>query len=99
MTPEEVVRLVDFRYITDVVTPESALKILKTSQRGKEQRIKEALNNTAVPAYTTSAGWLAFTGDKMKETLRQTIDEGYTTFKFKVGTDINTDRERLLSSA
>ena len=95
MTPEEVVRLVDFRYITDVVTPESALKLLKISQAGKEERMKEALNNTAVPAYTTSAGWLAFTGDKMKEMLRQTIDEGYTTFKFKVGTDINTDRERL----
>jgi L-galactonate dehydratase len=95
MTPEEVVRLIDFRYITDVVTPESALEILKISQAGKEQRIKEAFSDKAVPAYTTSAGWLAFTGDKMKDMLKQTIDEGYTVFKFKVGTDIATDRERL----
>lgn len=95
MTPEEVVRLIDFRYITDVVTPESALEILKQSQIGKKDRIQEALNNRAVPAYTTSAGWLAFTGSKMKDLLQQTIDEGYTVFKFKVGTDLQADRERL----
>ncbi|PSN65911.1 enolase C-terminal domain-like protein [Corynespora cassiicola Philippines] len=95
MTPEEVVRLVDFRYITDVVTPESALEILKKAQDGKEVRIEEALQNKAVPAYTTSAGWMAFTGDKMRSLLDEDIAQGYTVFKFKVGTDLAADRARL----
>lgn len=95
MSPEELVDCIDFRYITDVITPEAAVELLNKTQVGKEKRIEEAYSNEAVPAYTTSPGWLAFTGDRMKEVLQQTIDEGYTVFKFKVGTDINADRERL----
>ncbi|KKY27064.1 putative mandelate racemase muconate lactonizing protein [Phaeomoniella chlamydospora] len=95
MTPEQVVSCIDFRYITDVVTPESAVELLKKTQVGKTERIQEALANEAVPAYTTSPGWLAFAGDQMKNILKQTIDEGYTVFKFKVGTDMNADLERL----
>lgn len=96
MTPEELVRCIDFRYITDVLTPESALALLQGPQlAGKETRLKEALVSRAVPAYTTSPGWLAFSGDHMKEVLQQTIAEGYTVFKFKVGTSIDVDRARL----
>lgn len=95
MTPEELVRCIDFRYITDVITPEESIDMLRKTQIGKESRIKEALRNEAVPAYTTSPGWLAFTGDRMKEVLQRTIDEGYTTFKFKVGSNLEQDLERL----
>lgn len=95
MTPEEIVQCIDFRYITDVITPEESVEMLKKTQKGKMARLEEALNNKAVPAYTTSPGWLAFSGDRMKEVLHQTIDEGYTVFKFKVGTSISADRERL----
>ena len=49
MTPEEVVSCIDFRYITDVVTPEECIEVLKKTQAGKEQRIQEALENKAVP--------------------------------------------------
>ncbi|KAM0271439.1 hypothetical protein ACHAQH_009059 [Verticillium albo-atrum] len=65
---------------------------------GREGRAVErgvAFENRAVPASTTSPGWLAFTGDRMKEVLEETIAEGYTVFKFKVGTSIEADRERL----
>ena len=95
MTPAEVVRCVDFRYITDVVTPEEAVVMLEGTQVGKEQRLEEALANTAVPAYSTSPGWLAFSGDRMKEVLEETIAQGFTVFKFKVGTSVEADRERL----
>ncbi|KAH6640253.1 enolase C-terminal domain-like protein [Chaetomium tenue] len=95
MSPAEVVRCIDFRYITDVVTPEEAQAMLEQTQVGKEERIKEALANTAVPAYTTSPGWLAFSGDRMKEVLAETIAQGFTVFKFKVGTSVEADRERL----
>jgi L-galactonate dehydratase len=40
---------------------------------------------------------MAFTGQQMKDTLQKTLDEGYTVFKFKVGTDRQQDRERLLA--
>jgi L-galactonate dehydratase len=95
MTPDEIVKCIDFRYITDVITPEEAVKMLKKTQKGKQARFEEARDNRAVPAYTTSPGWLAFTGDRMKEVLHETIEQGYTTFKFKVGTSIETDRARL----
>lgn len=71
--------------------------MLKKTQKGKEARFQEALENRAVPAYTTSPGWLAFSGDRMKEVLRDTVAAGYDTFKFKVGTSIEVDRERLSS--
>lgn len=95
MTPEEIVRCIDFRYITDVITPESSIEMLKKTHKNKESRLQEALENRAVPAYTTSPGWLAFSGDRMKEVLQETIAAGYTVFKFKVGTSIEADRERL----
>jgi L-galactonate dehydratase len=97
MTPAEIVRCIDFRYITDAITPEEAVAMLEKTQKGKQSRFEEALNNKAVPAYTTSPGWLAFTGDRMKEVLHETIAQGYTTFKFKVGTNIDTDKARLRS--
>jgi L-galactonate dehydratase len=95
MTPEEIVRLIDFRYIIDAITPEEALAILKKSEPGKAERIKEALENNAVPAYATSAGWLGYDREKMKRLLRQTLDAGYKYFKLKVGTSIDEDKERL----
>ncbi|KAJ5233995.1 uncharacterized protein N7469_005761 [Penicillium citrinum] len=95
MEPEEIVNCIDFRYITDAITPEESLELLRHTQKDKGSRLQEALNNTAVPAYTTSAGWLAFSGDKMREVLQETITAGYDTFKFKVGSNVQADRERL----
>ncbi|KAF5672718.1 l-galactonate dehydratase [Fusarium denticulatum] len=95
MSPEEIVRCIDFRYITDVITPEEAIGMLQQTAKGKEERLKEAFDNVAVPAYTTSAGWMAFSGDRMKEVLHETLAQGYKVFKFKVGTSIEADRERL----
>ncbi|CZR37586.1 uncharacterized protein FPRO_07223 [Fusarium proliferatum ET1] len=95
MSPDEIVRCIDFRYITDVITPEEAIGMLQKTAKGKEERLKEAFDNVAVPAYTTSAGWMAFSGDRMKEVLHETLAQGYKVFKFKVGTSIEADRERL----
>lgn len=55
-TPEEYVRCIDFRYITDAITPEEAIAMLKETEAGKKERIETAMKNRAVPAYTTSAG-------------------------------------------
>ncbi|KAF4955791.1 hypothetical protein FSARC_11744 [Fusarium sarcochroum] len=95
MSPEEFVSCIDFRYITDAITPEEAIALLKEQEPTKSKRLEEALNNRAVPAYTTSAGWLGYGEDKMKGLLQETLNAGYRHFKVKVGGDIERDRKRL----
>jgi L-galactonate dehydratase len=95
MSPAELVRCIDFRYITDAITPEEAVEMLQREEQGKAARMREAERNRAVPAYTTSAGWLGYGQAKMKALLQETLDKGYRHFKLKVGTSVEADRERL----
>ncbi|SMY24010.1 unnamed protein product [Zymoseptoria tritici ST99CH_1A5] len=94
-TPEEFVQCIDFRYITDALTKDEALSILREAESTKPQRIEEALASRAVPAYTTSAGWLGYGEAKMKSLLQETRDQGYRHFKLKVGTSLAEDKHRL----
>ncbi|EAT79051.1 hypothetical protein HBI56_165740 [Parastagonospora nodorum] len=95
MKPQEIVSLIDFRYITDALTPDEALEILTKAEKGKKERLQEALNSQAVPAYTTSAGWLGYGEDKMRGLLTETLSKGYRHFKLKVGSDMEQDKTRL----
>lgn len=97
MTPEELVRCVDFRYITDAITPDEALALLRAAAEGgkKEARLQEALRSRAVPAYTTSAGWLGYDEAKMRRLLQETLARGYRHFKLKVGGALEQDQRRL----
>jgi L-galactonate dehydratase len=95
MSPEEFVRCIDFRYITDAITPEEAIELLKEVEGGKQQRIKEAEASQAVPAYTTSAGWLGYGEDKLKRLLKESVEQGYKHFKLKVGANLEDDKSRL----
>ena len=95
MTPEEVVRCIDFRYITDALTPEEAVELLREVEGGKGERIRKAEESRAVPAYTTSAGWLGYGEEKMKALLKESVDLGYKHFKMKVGGNLEEDKRRL----
>ncbi|KAF4122114.1 L-galactonate dehydratase [Geosmithia morbida] len=95
MTPEELVRCIDFRYITDAITPEEAVALLREQEPTKPARIQDALDSRAVPAYTTSAGWLGYGEDRMRSLLRETLAQGYRHFKLKVGGSVAEDRRRL----
>lgn len=95
MTPEQFVDCIDFRYITDAITPDEAVALLRSVEAGKAQRLQEALDSRAVPAYTTSAGWLGYGEDKMKALLQETLSKGYRHFKLKVGGSVAQDRQRL----
>ncbi|KAI9821193.1 MAG: L-galactonate dehydratase [Pycnora praestabilis] len=95
MSPEKFVRCIDFRYITDAITPEEAIEMLKKEEGGKAKRLEEAERSRAVPAYTTSAGWLGYGEDKMKGLLEETLAKGYRHFKLKVGSSVEADRRRL----
>lgn len=95
MTPEDFVRCIDFRYITDAMTPDEAIAMLKKEEGGKAQRMEETEQCRAVPAYTTSAGWSGYGEERMKSLLEDTLSQGYRHFKLKVGTDLESDKRRL----
>ena len=93
MSPEELVSCVDFRYITDAITREEALELLKKNESTKADREAEMLDK-GFPAYTTSAGWLGYSDDKLRGLIRESVDEGWEHFKMKVGTSIEDDVRR-----
>lgn len=94
MSPEEIVSIIDFRYLTDAITPEEALAILKAAEPGKAERIAQ-LEAHGYPCYTTSAGWLGYPDDKLRRLCREAVEAGYTHVKLKVGRDLADDIRRL----
>ncbi|CAK7203081.1 L-galactonate dehydratase [Sporothrix eucalyptigena] len=95
MSPEEFVRCIDFRYIVDAITPEEAVVMLREQEPTKMARLVEAKMNRAVPAYSTQAGWLGFTDDRMRELLHENLAVGINKFKLKVGGNLEDDLRRL----
>ncbi|GAM40260.1 mandelate racemase/muconate lactonizing enzyme [Talaromyces pinophilus] len=95
MTPGEFVACIDFRYIRDAITPEEAVTLLKEQEPTKKERIRIAEMNQAVPAYTTQAGWLGFSDERMIELIQENLATGMDKFKLKVGGNIEDDKRRL----
>lgn len=93
MSPEQLVKCLDFRFITDALTPEEAIALLKRNEAGKADRERE-MRKHGYPAYTTSAGWLGYSEDKIRHLAREALAEGWTHFKQKVGGNIDEDRQR-----
>ncbi|HTN06754.1 L-fuconate dehydratase [Agriterribacter sp.] len=93
MTPEQLVACIDFTYITDVITPAEAADMLGKWKDSKQERIDFLLTN-GYPAYTTSAGWLGYSEEKIRHLSRQAKSEGWTHLKMKVGANINDDIRR-----
>jgi L-fuconate dehydratase len=93
MTPAQIVRCIDFRYITDALTPAEALAILHQQAASKGPREAEMLQH-GYPAYTTSAGWLGYSDEKLRTLCREAIQQGWTYFKLKVGQNIADDVRR-----
>jgi L-fuconate dehydratase len=93
LTPEQFVDLIDFRYITDALTKDEALAILRANASTKAQRIAE-LERVGFPAYTTSAGWLGYPEDKVRRLTREAVSQGLSYIKIKVGRDLADDKKR-----
>ncbi|KQT88467.1 L-fuconate dehydratase [Aurantimonas sp. Leaf443] len=94
MSPAELVRLLDFRYLTDCITPQWALEFLTRQEEGKAERI-ETLKREGYPCYTTSAGWLGYPDDKLRRLCQEAVDAGFHHLKLKVGRDLQDDIRRL----
>ena len=93
MSPEELISCIDFRYITDAITREEALEMLRLNEATKPNRETEMLED-GFPAYTTSAGWLGHSDERLRSLVREAVGKGWTHFKMKVGGDIEDDVRR-----
>ena len=93
MSPEELISCIDFTYITDAITPNEALDILKKNNDTKKNRINYLIGN-GYPAYTTSAGWLGYSLEKIRLLSRQAKNDGWKYLKMKVGSDLDDDIKR-----
>lgn len=93
MSPEQFISCVDFRYITDAITPKEALEILQKNDARKQERI-DYLQENGYPAYTTSAGWLGYSDDKIRQLCREARAAGWRHLKMKVGGSPEEDRRR-----
>lgn len=94
MTPEQLVELVDFRYLTDALTPEDALRILRAAVPGRAER-EAVLLASGYPAYTTTPGWLGYSDDKLVRLATEAVAEGFGMIKLKVGGNIDDDVRRM----
>jgi len=100
MTPEQLVACIDFRYIDDALPPAEAIDILRRLAPTRANREREMLSD-GYPAYTTSAGWMGYSDDKIRKLAGEAMAAGFTHLKLKVGADIESDlrRARLLRQA
>ena len=93
MSPEQLVACIDFRYIDDALAPDEALDLLR--RRASTRAIREAeMLRDGFPAYTTSAGWLGYSDEKINSLARAAMAAGFTHLKLKVGADPASDLRR-----
>ncbi len=93
MTPAQLVACIDFHYIADALTPEQAIDILETAAPTRPNREAE-LRRSGIPTYTSSAGWLGYSDDKLRSLCKQYMQQGWSRFKMKVGVDVDDDVRR-----
>jgi L-fuconate dehydratase len=94
LSPEEIVDIVDFRHISDALTPEEALELLRRSEGGRAER-EAQLRAQGYPAYTTTPGWLGYSDEKLARLSREAVADGFDLIKLKVGASREEDVRRL----
>jgi L-fuconate dehydratase len=94
LSPEAIVDLIDFRYLTDALTRDEALGILRLAEPGRAER-ESQLTATGYPAYTTTPGWLGYSDEKLVRLCKEAVRDGFSQIKLKVGGDLGDDVRRL----
>lgn len=94
MSPSELVGLIDYRHISDAVTPDDALEIFTAAAVGRTGRTNDLLTN-GYPAYTTGPGWIGYTDEKLERLSHEAVAAGFRQIKLKVGGSIDADNRRL----
>lgn len=93
MSPEQLVACIDFRYISDVLSPAEALAILQRQAPTRAER-EARMQQAGFPAYTTSAGWLGYSDEKLRQLCQEAVAQGWNYMKLKVGVDLADDLRR-----
>ncbi len=94
MSPEELVDCIDFRYLTDALTRDEALDLLRRAEPGRAER-EATLLETGYPAYTTTPGWLGYADEKLVRLAKEAVADGFEQIKLKVGANLEDDKRRL----
>lgn len=94
LSPTDLVEQIDFRHISDALTRDEALAILRRAEPTRGERVQHLLE-CGFPAYTTSAGWLGYDDAKVERLAREAVAEGFTLIKVKVGADLADDARRV----
>jgi L-fuconate dehydratase len=95
MSPEELVDATDLRYLSDALTRDEAIALLTELAPSRERRVAELEAQGGYPCYTTSAGWLGYSDEKLRRLLAEAVEQGYRHLKLKVGADVEEDIRRL----
>jgi L-fuconate dehydratase len=95
MSPEQIVSLIDFRYIDDCLSPTEALAFLKNQCPIEKKQRETQLFQTGYKGYTTQIGWLGYPDDKIRSESKKFLDRGFDAFKLKVGSNLEDDIRRL----
>jgi len=93
MSPQQIVDCIDFHHITDAISPDEALTILKDNEATKTSRAQELLD-IGLPCYTSSAGWMGYADTYRRELCQKYLSDGFKWFKMKVGADLADDVHR-----
>jgi len=93
MSPEELVALVDFRYLTDALTPDEALEMLREKAATRGDREAE-MRRDGLPSYIT-CGWMGYSDEKFANLCDEAVAAGFSHVKLTVGADISDDLRRL----
>lgn len=94
MSAEQIVRWVDFRHITDCITPREALALLNQQAPTQPARRAELLARGYACCGTATDG-PGHDDSDFHRLLRQTIDAGCSHLKLKIGSDLQDDVRRL----
>ncbi|MEI2612855.1 MAG: hypothetical protein V9G20_29780 [Candidatus Promineifilaceae bacterium] len=90
---------IDFRYLTDAITPDEALAIFRDGRAGQGRAHRARSRPTGYPCYTTSAGWLGYSNEKLTRLASEAVEAGFNHIKMKVGRDLDDDIRRLTHRA
>lgn len=93
LEPEFVADCIDWRNISDALTRDEAIAILRDRRPDLVQRESE-LSELGPKAYCT-AGWLGLSDEEILATIRKLQQQGFDSFKLKVGLDSDQDVQRI----
>ena len=93
LEPEFVADCIDYRNISDALTRDEAVEILKKRRAAVATREKEMA--TLGPKAYCTAGWLGLSDEQILATIRKLEQEGFDSFKLKVGSDGDADVKRI----